>query len=167
MRVLLLVLSLSVLTFSCRKNKVKGGDSIEIYQLKSYKNVTGKCQVDFTSAILEDVPFVSNDEILEYNKATHEYRLTAVATDRVKTLGGKSPFAFAIDKAPIFYGFYMPPMMSSTCDHSITMDVSYSQSNIIGLKLGYPGWIQGHTDIDDQRNHPKILATLLKQGKLF
>jgi hypothetical protein len=55
--------------------------------------------------------------------------------------------------------------MSSTCDHSITMDVMDITNKEVHLRLGYPGLMQGIT-IDDQRNNDMIIQALRKQGKL-
>ena len=70
-----------------------------------------------------------------------------------------------LDKEIVFLGIYMPPTMSSTCEHSITM---FALNNIAYMHLGYPGWIQTPTTagIDDQRNNPYLLAALKAQGKL-
>lgn len=75
------------------------------------------------------------------------------------------PFAVTVDKQVIYYGFFKPIISSSSCDHSITMDLDWTSGNKITLKLGYPGQVQGVT-IDDKRNDSKLIATLRQQGKL-
>ena len=77
----------------------------------------------------------------------------------------RTPFAITVDKQVIYYGLFKPSISSSSCDHSITMDVSWSSASKIVLRLGYPGQLPGVT-IDDQRNNPILLASLEKQGKL-
>jgi hypothetical protein len=45
------------------------------------------------------------------------------------------------------------------------MDVSWSGTDKVSLRLGYPGLMQGVT-ITDKRNDPALLLALKQQGKL-
>lgn len=78
---------------------------------------------------------------------------------------GRTPFAVTVDKRVIYYAFYMPNYLSSSCDHSITMNIDWTSGNSIYLRLGYPGQLQG-VPIEDKRNDPELLATLKAEGKL-
>lgn len=165
MRYFLVFFALLLLNSSCNKDKVKAGDKVELYLLKTFQPVSGKCEVDSSQSTLQDTPLIGNDDILQYSRADYEYRLSLSALAKVKNLPGRTPFAITVDRKVIFYGFYMPPILSSTCFNSITMDLSWDQSNNMYMKLGYPGTLAG-PGIDDQRNHDKLIATFLKQGKL-
>ena len=147
--------------FCCTKDKARANDKIEMYLLKSYHMVSGICQVDASTVILKDAPLVSNDEIISYSDKEHSYNLDATAIQKINTLPGRTPFALTIDKEIVFLAVYMPLIMSSTCDQSITMYANVSQNKIF-MNLGYPF---ASSTINDERNKPVLVATLQAQGK--
>ena|SRR5688572_11289555 len=164
-RSLLFILAVITFCFSCEKNNINAGETVEIYLLKTYQTVTAKCQIDPSVSILQDTPTIKNEDILEYSKSDYQFKLTHVAIQKVKSFNDKTPFAVTVDKQIIYYGFFKPGISSSSCDHSITMDIDWTSGNKITLRLGYPGQLQGAT-IDDKRNDPKLIATIRQQGKL-
>jgi hypothetical protein len=84
---------------------------------------------------------------------------------KVKELNPRTPFAITVDHKVIFIGIFMPSFMSSTCEHSITMDLHNISEKEVYLRLGYPGLMQG-VNIEDQRNNDLIINALKNQGKL-
>jgi hypothetical protein len=165
MQRLIYILTLTILFFSCKKVKVDAGETVEIYLLKSYQTLAGKCQIDPSLSEIQDAAFIKNQDILGYSKTDYQFKLTDHAIEGVKVLRDRVPFAVTVDKQVIYYGFYKPYISSSSCDNSICMDINWTIGNKISLKLGYPGQTQGIT-IDDQRNNPILIATLKDQGKL-
>ena len=165
MRSLLFILVLTACCLSCKKDKIKAGGTVEIYLLKTYQTVAGKCQIDTSASILQDTATIKNQDILEYSKTNYKFKLTATAIQKVRTFRDFTPFAVTVDKQVIYYGFFKPSFSSSSCDNSITMDVDWTTGNKLFLRLGYPVPLQSVT-IDDQRNNPKLIATLKNQGKL-
>jgi hypothetical protein len=165
MRTLFFVLTITTLCLSCKKDNVKGGETVEIYLLKSSQLVTGKCQIDPLVSVLQDTAIIKNQDILEYSQTNYQFKLTDLAIQKVKTFRDFTAFAVTVDKQVIYYGFFKPGFSSSSCAHSITMDLDWTSANKITLKLGYPGQLQGVT-IDDERNNSKLVATLSNQGKL-
>ncbi|NEU07625.1 hypothetical protein GZH53_04795 [Flavihumibacter sp. R14] len=164
MRSLFYVLTIIVLCLSCKKDNQKAGKPVEIYLLKNYQLMAGKCQVDPSASVLQDIPAIRNQDILEYSETKYQFKLTNAAIQKVKDLRDFTPFAVTVDKQVIYYGFFKPGISSSSCDHSITMDVVWG-SDKISMKLGYPGQMQG-VIIDDQRNNPNLITALKNQGKL-
>lgn len=57
MRPLLLILVIVAVFFACKKSMVHG-DSVEIYLLKNFQPVPGKCQVNAATAVLQDSAIV-------------------------------------------------------------------------------------------------------------
>ncbi len=165
MRLLLLILVLTASCLSCKKDNRNGGRTIEIYLLKTSQTIAGKCQIDISASVLQDTATIKNYDILEYSKTNYKFKLTPHAIQKVRNFRDFTPFAVTVDKQAIYYGFFKPSFSSSSCDNSITMDVDWSTSNKISLRLGYPARLQG-TTIDDQRNNPRLLAALKNQGKL-
>ena len=165
MRPIFFFLTIAIFCLSCKKDKVKSGDNVEVYLLKSSQLVTGKCQIDPLVSVLQDTAIVKNQEILEYSQSNYQFKLTDLAIQKVQTFQDFTTFAVTVDKQVIYYDFFKPSISSSSCDHSITMDLDWTSGNKINLKLGYPGQLQGVT-IDDERNNAKLVATLRNQGKL-
>ena len=155
------ILIVSIIFLSCKKDKAGTQKKIEFILLKSYQFLPGKCQVDASTVIHEDTPLVSNDEIITYSDKEHSYNLDATAIQKINTLPGRTPFALTIDKEIVFLAVYMPLIMSSTCDQSITMYANVSQNKIF-MNLGYPF---ASSTINDERNKPVLVATLQAQGK--
>ena len=150
---------------SCNKEEVTDAEPVEVYLLKTIRFVPGKCQIDPSLSAIEDTPVIKNQDIIKYSPTFKEFKLSDAAFQKVKTFMDRTPFAITVDKQVIYYGLFKPSISSSSCDHSITMDVSWSSASKIVLRLGYPGQLPGVT-IDDQRNNPILLASLEKQGKL-
>ena len=67
MRRILFVLTGAVMFLSCKKDNVKAGETVEIYLLKSYQMVTGKCQIDPSLSLLEDKANIQNHDIVAYS----------------------------------------------------------------------------------------------------
>jgi len=159
------ILAITSIFFSCKKDNTKAGEKVDIYMLKTYKTVVGKCQVDPSTAVLQNTPTVTNDDIIEYSPTAYTFKLSDNAIEKIKKLKDFAAFAVTVDKRIIYYGFFKPGYSSSSCDHSITMDVDWAANDKILMSLGYPGPMQGIT-IDDERNNPILIATLQAQGKL-
>lgn len=165
MRLIILVLLFSFTFISCKKEKEKAGEKVEIYLVKSGFTYPGPCKVDETIAQLAETIFIENEEILSYSSAKHLFNLKESAIKKVKLLKDKTPFAVTVDKKVIYYGIYKPLISSSSCDLSITMHIGFESNNSIVMELGYP-LLYDAMDIKDKRNDPYLLATLGAQGKL-
>jgi hypothetical protein len=121
-----------------------------------------KCQIDTSASILQDTSIVKNDDILGYYKSTTQFVLSENSLQKIKALADGTPFALTVDKQIVYYGILKPSYSSSSCSGSITMDYVVS-GNKVNMNLGYAG---SDISIDDQRNNPKLIATLKSQGKL-
>ena len=162
MRQLLYCVTITLMFSSCRKDNVEAGETVEIYLLKSYRTVTGKCQIDGSASTLQDTALVKNQDILEFFTASTQFALTDNALQKIKALADRTPFAVAVDKQVIYFAILKPSYSSSSCSSSITVDY-VGTGNKIKMNLGYAGT---DINIDDQRNNPKLIATLKNQGKL-
>jgi hypothetical protein len=162
--ILALLVAATAFSTSCKKNN-ENGKEVEIYLLKSYQPVVGKCQVDAATAVLQEIPVVRNDDIVAYSKKEYTFELTDDAIARANKFTNWYAFAVTVDKQVVYYGIFKPFISSSSCDHSITMNNNLPGGNKISVQLGYPGLMTGIT-IDDQRNNSKLIAALSAQGKL-
>jgi len=159
------LLFISCLLLSCNKENDGAGKPVEFYLLESFSYVTNQCKVDPSSAVLKATPFINNSDIIAYSKSAYTYQLSAAAINKVKAFEGRVPFAVTVDKQVVYYAFFNEMILSSSCEHSISMDLDLGSSDKIFLKLGYPGTLQG-VPIDDQRNNSVLLSALSSQGKL-
>jgi hypothetical protein len=169
MRPFLLIVLPLCLFLSCTKEDPDApGTEIEIYTLSYFKTVPGICRVDASSAVLNFAPVVNNADIVRYDQSSYTYHLTPSAVARLDNqLKAAQPFAVTVDKQPVFFGFYRPGYLSSLCMESITMAYIAPGGNTIRLDLGYPSFPAGVSASFDHRNHPRLLATLKAQGKLW
>ncbi|QMU27257.1 hypothetical protein [Adhaeribacter radiodurans] len=164
-KLIFLIIPIVFNLLSCKKDDGGVGKNVEIYLLKNYQVMPGKCQVNPLSSVLQDTATVKNQDILQYSKTDYQFKLSDIAIQKVKTFKDKTPFAVTVDKQVVYYGFFKPNFSSSSCDNSITMDITTATENKISVNLGYPGPLQGVT-IDDQRNNPNLIRALKNQGKL-
>jgi hypothetical protein len=167
MRILLFILLIALLGGACKKDYGTSGQSLEFYVLRLHQQIPGKCQVDPATAELVDIPTIKNDDILSYNKADYQFKFSPEAYQRLTTLFqalGRVAFAVTVDKKVVYYGYYSNPILSSSCEHSIGMELTLPVVNSIAMVLGCPSG--ANSGINDLRNDNLILATLQKQGKL-
>lgn len=164
MKKLFFLLAVTICLFSCKKSSNSTYGQVEFYLLESFTNLSGKCQVDPGSAVLKTVPFISNQDIISYSGSAYTYTLSDAAMQTVKTFAGRQPFAVVLNDEVIFYGFYNSSFLSSSCEHSISLDADSGGDNKIILRLGYPGLLSG-VIIDDERNNITLINTLKAQGK--
>lgn len=147
--------------FAC--NKLTQDEIVGIYLMKSYELIPGKCLVNDHTIVLQDTPFITNDEILRYSAANYQYTLTKNGDDKFRSLSPRTPLAIIVNKEIVFTGINVPPYVSSTCENSIVM--TWIDSRKVRAMLGYtcstynPG-------INDKRNNAKLLSAFAAQGKL-
>jgi len=165
MRTTVCLLVIIAVCISCNKGNT-AGSKVEIYLLRDFGFVTGKCKVDPTVSSIQDVATIQNDDILEYERNTRRFKLSAEGILKVKnSLTDFTPFAVTVDRRIIYYGLFKSSYSSASCDHSITMQTDWEDSSKIRMQLGYPGSQQG-IGIDDQRNNQLLIGTLQNQHKL-
>lgn len=162
----LFIFTIATIFLSCRRdNGNVGPKDVEIYLLKSYQTISSKCQIDPSLSVLQNTATIQNQDILAYSTTEYKFKLTDAAIDKVKAFKDRTPFAVTVDGQVIYYAFFKPGISSSSCDQSITMDIAGPSDNEIYLRLGYPSLLPGAT-IEDNRNHPKLIEALRRQGKL-
>ena len=117
---------------------------------------------------IADGPVFTVDDIISYDKDTHEIELTYEAYKRVTKLvvptTGRS-FIVCVDRNPIYWGAFWTPISSQSFDGVTIWTFPFSQQgNIIKLELGYPSpdFYEGQ----DPRSNPEIMQSLEQAGKL-
>ena len=108
------------------------------------------------------------DDIISYDKDTHEIELTYEAYKRITELevptSGKS-FVVCVDRAPIYWGAFWTPISSQSFDGvTILVNLSAQTKNTIKIGLGYPS--ESFSRGEDPRSNSEIMESLEKAGKL-
>lgn len=117
---------------------------------------------------LDKTPFLSANDIVSYDKATHEIELTDTGYHKVHGLpvpvDGKA-FAVCVDGQPIYAGAFWVGYSSLSFD-GIVIDTlrATKEDPVIQIQLGYPGsaFYRG----EDPRSDPAIVQALEQAGKL-
>jgi hypothetical protein len=116
-----------------------------------------------------DTPVFAEKDIISYRTDLHEITLTEEAFARVADLPvpvqGTS-FVACVNRNPIYWGAFWTAISSLSFDGvTIWKPLGAQSSNAIRLVLGYPS--SSFYEGDDPRNHPDILASLERAGKLI
>lgn len=117
---------------------------------------------------LEAAPLLSTDDIISYNKLTHEVTLTDTGYEKIHELSVPTDgiaFAVCVDGRPIYAGAFWVALSSASFD-GVVIDVFFvtEERPVMQLQLGYPGpsFFQG----DDPRSDPRVMQALDQAGKL-
>ncbi len=122
-------------------------------------------------------PFVGSDEILLYQKETHEFQIDFKASERLKKLiipvNGK-PFAVFIGEEAIYTGAFWTSISSQSFEGIIINKekaignppyFSNTDYPILSLELGYPS--PKYFKNADSRSDSRIFKALQDAGKLY
>jgi hypothetical protein len=178
-RLIAVLLALSLLTplIFCGCNSVKdtatttqaAGEGFAIY-LTLYNMPVAQMHL-VEHYYLAALPYISLDNIVSYDKNTHEIELTADGYQKVTQLQVPTSglaFVVCVDKKPIYWGAFWTPISSQSFDGVVIMVPPFPPgelaANTIQIQLGYPSpsFFQG----EDPRSNPEIMASLETAGKL-
>ena len=117
---------------------------------------------------LEDEPLISIDDIVRYDKTTHEIQLTDEGYEKIHNLSiptnGKA-FVVCVNGEKIYSGAFWAAYSSLSFDEIIIDPLlATKESPVIQITLGYPGssFFQGK----DLRSDSRIMQVLEEAGKL-
>jgi len=117
---------------------------------------------------LEDEPLISIDDIVRYDKATHEIQLTDEGYEKIYKLSiptnGKA-FVVCVNGERIYSGAFWAAYSSLSFDGIIIDPLLVTKENpVIQITLGYPGssFFQG----EDLRSDSRIMQVLEEAGKI-
>ena len=111
---------------------------------------------------------ISDDEIVWYNKSSHEIKLTEEGAEKIDAIKMISvtygePFVLKIGDQEIYSGCFWTPMSSVSHQGIIIETLVDPSDNTIKLEMGYPS---GSLQDSDPRNDPMIFDHFQKMGKL-
>lgn len=138
-----------------------------IYLVEQSVDTAQLSKIEVDSIPLEDLPVITMNDIISYEKETHKIELTLSAYDRLIQMGvpvNGRPFVVCLDGKPVYAGAFWVMWSSLSFDGVVIMLPSLTNTVTIQLSLGYPdpGFFKGK----DPRNNKKIFQSLELAGKL-
>jgi hypothetical protein len=143
----LLLISLLALIFGVVGCQQQTSADIGIYLLAEDGPATQLAERDLNTIALQEQPVISINDIISYDRNSHEMQLTGAAYRRVQELFPLPvrvdgiPFVVRVGDEPIYAGAFWTPLSSLSYDGVIIMQPFGDQDEKIGLALGYPGQI--------------------------
>jgi hypothetical protein len=138
-----------------------------IYLVDRSADTAQLAKMDIDSVPLETMPVITVDDIVSYNKETHEIELTSSTYDRLMQMGvpvNGRYFAVCLDGNPVYLGAFWVMWSSLSYDGVVIMLPSLTGTPVVQISLGYPG--SGFFTGKDPRNNKKIFKSLELAGKL-
>src|SRR5688500_11070172 len=71
---------------------------VEIYLLTTTAFINGRCEVNAFKSEISTVPIITNDDIVAYYRAEHEFEVKASAFQKIIGLTDKTAFAVTLNK---------------------------------------------------------------------
>ena len=147
--------------------RIQKTDGFAIYLADQSVEAAQILQMDVGSIPLADMPVITMDDIVRYEKETHSIELTPSAYDRLMQIGvpvNGRPFVVCLDGKPVYAGAFWVVWSSFSFDGVVIMLPALMDSTTVQIELGYPGpdFFRGK----DPRNNKKIFRTLEQAGKL-
>lgn len=112
---------------------------------------------------------ISDEDIISYNKTSHEIKLTARGVEKIKSLALEvpvtgSPFVIKINGKEIYEGSFWVPISSIPYSGIVIVIDALTQGNTIRIETGYPSpeFFKGV----DPRNNPEVFNYFQEIGKL-
>lgn len=163
-RLTYLVLFLLLLA-GCRKN---GGAKVEIYLLQSYTTETNPGNpnlVSINNAVLQDTPFVRDDEIRYYDQGARTFWIRTNIKQDVQTFGPDKAFAVTVNSIPVYYGRVHPAYLSSQTLGIATIDPILTGTNDLQMRYILIDQMPILQQLD-KRNDPRIMDAFRATGRL-
>ncbi len=166
----LLLISLLALIFGIVGCQKQTSADFGIYLLAEDGPATQLDGMDLDTVALQERPVIGINDILSYDRNSHEMQLTEAAYRRVQELFPLPvrvdgiPFVVRAGDEPIYAGAFWTPLSSLSYDGVFIMQPFGDQEKKIGLALGYPGQLAFTGE--DPRGNLRIIEALDKAGKL-
>jgi len=123
---------------------------------------------DFGIYLLDDELVISGDDILSYNKTSHEIKLSQQGIDRLTKLElVRNPFEVKLGNRVIYNGSFWSAILSSTYSSAVIIDVLLIQSGSTSTLKIDPCYPIQQCEGQDPRNNPEIFEYFQRTGKLI
>ncbi len=160
------------ITFSsCQLFDINAPNSgkVDIYLLKYWQKAQDSERIMEEKPIeLYDEPLISYDEIIFYDQEDQSFKLKGSACQKIikmDNFGHRVAFAVTANDSIIYTGYFWAAFSSSICDWVVIDPLSVHASDIMPVRLGYPGFLP-EFNIPDKRNDPAIIQIFKDSKKL-
>jgi hypothetical protein len=111
---------------------------------------------------------ISDEDIMSYNKTSHEIRLNQEGVDRVKQMDLiRKPFIAKLNGRPIFNGSFWSDIMCSSSQGTVITDILLVQGGQTDTLRIDPCYPPQFCDGLDERNDAELSGHFLRSGKLI
>jgi hypothetical protein len=152
----------------CQSTKNNG---FAIYLLANKDLPTSElAKIGINQLDIETKPIISIEDIISYDKTTHNIVLTQEAITRIQRIFPKPvnvggiPFVLCVGKERIYTGAFWTPLSSLSYNGVVIMQSLDATETTIQITLGYPG--QDFFTGDDPRTDARIMDSLEQSQKL-
>lgn len=144
----------------------QSGRSIVSYYISDYQKIDNSCKIIDSTVVISDTKIINYSDIISYSPEDYTFTVSEKISEDFKNHSFFGvPFALTIDREIIYTGYFWSSFSSQACDW-ITIDLlNFSRENKLSVQLGYPGMFRGDS-IPDNRNDPRLIEILRKDGKL-
>jgi hypothetical protein len=152
----------------CNENEVSSGNKVELYLIDTFNAIDNTEQIIEASVVLAPEPLIYYEDILSYDQDEFLFRISEKAISAIEQLNvpvNGIAFAIAVDRKLIYSGYFWPSYSSATCQWVYTDPLMIDFYEGLKIMIGYPSKLAGQT-IPDNRNDPRMLQVLKRDGKL-
>ena len=152
----------------CDENEIASGDRVEFYLIETYNTIDNTEQINEASVVLASEPLIYYEDILRYDQDEFIFEISEKAIAAIEQLNvpvNGIAFAIAVDRNLIFSGYFWPSYSSATCQWIYTDPLMIDFYEGLKINIGYPSILPGEI-IPDNRNDPRMLQVLRRDGKL-
>ena len=137
------------------------------FAVAGYVLLSHQSQECFGIYLIENNKLVISDEdIVWYNRTSHEIRLTELGVKKIEELQVSvygNPFVVKIGGEKIYNGLFVTPISSVSQPPSEVVIETVVQNNTIKIQMGYP---PSQSGAEDPRNNSKIFDHFQSINKL-
>ena len=170
---IVLLLALPALCAGCgrRATEPAGTGGLALYLLARDVPTARLASVPLDGLALRDSPLLAGDDIVAYDRLTHDIELSGAAYRRVQALFAAPvpvrglPFVVCVGREPLYAGAFWTSLSSQSFDGPVIMEPLAAGLPVIRITTGYPGpaFFRG----PDPRADARIVAALRAAGKLL
>ncbi len=165
--ILLSLLFLFILV-GCEEDEISSGKEVELYLIETFNTVDNTEKINEASVVLSSEPLIYYDDILSYDQDLFVFKISERAISAIEQMNvpvNGTAFAITVDRNLIYTGYFWPSYSSATCQWIYTDPLMIDFNEGLKIKVGYPSILPGET-IPDNRNDPRMLQVLRRDGKL-
>lgn len=165
----LILFLLTTTAFTCKKDPVLyPNGKVELYLLESFSTTGNSCQIDESTAVIQNEPFIAYADFLSYDSSEYIFEISDDARETINSIQypvNGTAFAVVANDTLVYTGYFWPAYSSASCEWVVIDPLLAGIGNEISVSLGYPGPLPGQS-IPDRRNDQRIIRIFEQDKKL-